>query len=115
MNENLHCSLYLFLEDKVQSERGTTDISYNQWHHLVGSFANLEGEERIKLYLDGELYDTIDETDIRSSSTGSRRVLIGRAYINADNAYTSLEMDELLFYNRALEELEVQALYQHYN
>ena len=110
-----HCSLHLFLEDEIRSERGTTDVSYNQWHHLVGTFNELEGEERFKLYLDGGLYDTIDEPNIRSSSTGSGRVVIGRAFINVDNAYTTLELDELLFYNREMEELEVQALYQNYN
>ena len=110
-----HCSLHLFLEDEIRSERGNADVSYNQWHHLVGTFNELEGEERFKLYLDGGLYDTIDEPNIKSSSTGSGRVPIGRAYINEDNAYTSLELHELLFYNHALEGQEVQALYQHYN
>ena len=110
-----HCSLHLFLEDEIRSERGTTDVSYNQWHHLVGTLNEVEGEERFKLCLDGGLYDTIDETDIRSLSTGSGRVLIGRAFINEDNAYTSLELDELLFYDHALQEQEVDALYQHYN
>ena len=91
------------------------EISFSQWYHFVCNVPDIGDAERIKLFYDGSHYSTNNEVIARQSPSGSGRVLVGRAHANLDNYFTSVELDELLFFNRALEEQHVQALYQQYD
>ena len=101
------------MRDEVRSEDGTVEIFFNQWYHFACSITNITGnEERFKLFYDGTHYATNNVITPRELSSGSGRVLIGRAHTNVDGFYSSVQLDELLFFNRALKEQEIQALYQ---
>ena len=86
-----------------------TDAAWRYgWFHLVLNFISpLEG---FKVYNDGaEVNRTIrnfqDTYNIRDS-----RIVIGRSFTEVDEDYASVEVDELLFFNEALTEPEINLL-----
>ena len=104
----------MFLPDGYRS-RAMSSVPFNEWHHFACSFIDPDDEDRFQVFFDGKTsvkFSTF--SPLGTSSTGSGRVVIGRVYTNVNSSYTSLELDELLFFNLALEEQDVQALYQQY-
>ena len=60
------------------------------------------------IFTDGVLQGSDTSKDTRSRTPGDGRVLIGRAITDW---YASVEIDELTFWNRALTQQEIQAVY----
>jgi hypothetical protein len=88
-----------------------TDQSLNDaWHHIVWTMSSTQS----KVYLDGVLKATIDES---GSNVGSHSeyAVIGEFYKNTDAAptknYFEGRIDDLRIYNRVLTQSEVTALY----
>ena len=104
-------SFNLYLPDGYRSQ-GMPPVPFNEWHHFACSFTDPDEEDRFQVFYDGTTSGTRHAFSPTTSSTGSGRVVIGRAFINVDNSYTSLELDELLFFNRALQKQEILTLYQ---
>ena len=101
----------LYVEEGARRE-DTMYYSFNEWHHFVASFRGLELRERYSVYYDGTLQNTdYTSSDIRQTP-GNGHVVVGKRWKNVDGFYTSVELDELVFFNRSLDELEIQALYQ---
>ena len=71
--------------------------------------------ERFQVFYDGHLLDPSYSDVINPSPPGNGQVVIGRHYVDGDYDYASVELDELVFFNRALEDQEIQALYQQHN
>ena len=67
-----------------------------------------EDEQGIRVYF--------NETQVRSDSTkqpatyqpGGVRVVVGRFYVNYDDSYGNIDMDELLFFNEALTDKNIR-------
>ena len=76
------------------------------WFHIVLNFMG----NIMRIYLDGVVRSTLP---ILSSSyvRGDGRIVIGRRFSELDSNYPSAQVDELLFFNRALNETEVTALF----
>ena len=72
-------------------------------------------DERFQVFYDGALLDPSYSDVINPSPPENGQVVIGRHYVDGDYDYVSVELDELVFFNRALEDQEIQALYQYYN
>ena len=49
--------------------------------------------------------------DARSYSAGDGRIVLGRYYTDSDEYYTSAMVDELVFFNQALSNDDINALY----
>ena len=108
----MFCSFSLTTEDKGRSEE-EVHITYNEWHHFASSFTGLGDGEIFKTYCDGTICDEDDDWSFDViTGPGNGIVVIGRSYTNLHNGYASVELDELLFFNLALEVQEVEALYQ---
>ena len=62
------------------------------------------------VYHDGKL--VLNVTRVRPSVNPSidRRIVIGRLSTDVDDHYTTLEMDELLFFNQPLTDAEIRML-----
>ena len=59
------------------------------------------------LYVNGVVAIT-DLTKIaRDTAYGNGRIVLGRAYSEVDDYYTSMEVDQLVFYNRASSPREI--------
>ena len=102
----------MFVEGKALAAEGSLEITFSEWHHLTCSVPDFGNEDSLKVYYDGSHYGTHNEASSRETPTRSSRVIVGRAFTDQDDTYSSVELDELLFFNRALEEHHVQALYQ---
>ena len=68
----------------------------------------------IRLFKDGALETRSYIPWYGTDKVGDGRVVVGRRYVDKDDDYTSLEMDELIFFNEALSDDEVRELYNMY-
>ena len=94
----------------------TSDVvSSNNWFHLVINFIGPNAREGFQIYHDG--INVLNDTT-KASNSNSRgyippnngRIVIGRYLIDHDGLYASVQVDELLFYNRTLTEPEITML-----
>ena len=84
----------------------------NEWVHGVLNFLGPNDEEGIRIYENGKHVG--NHTIITQSSTteSNGRIVIGRAFTEINNYYASVQVDELLFFNRSLTEQEIGMLSQ---
>ena len=108
----LSFSFYLHGENEIRSEWGIAG-TFNEWHHLLSIFRGFD--ERLQLIYDGVLQDDYYSDVDNPSPPGNGQVVIGRYNTDGDHDYASVELDELVFFNRALKEHEIEALFGQYN
>ena len=46
-----------------------------------------------------------------SNSAGDGRIVVGRRWVNLDQEYASVQIDELIYFNRALTNDELESIY----
>ena len=90
-------------------------VSSNQWFHLVINFIGPNAGEGFQIYHDGinVLNDTTKATNSNSRRylpPNNGRIVTGRYRVDLDAWYASVQVDELLFYNRTLTEPEITIL-----
>ena len=83
----------------------------NGWFHLVLNYIGPADGQGITIYTDGDLQVSVTSRVTTSYTAGDGRVVIGRARTDLDERYASVEVDELTFWNRALTQQEIQAIY----
>ena len=95
----MYCRFRIILLDAAL----TLDVTPpSGWTHVVMNYLGPEDEQGIRVYFNG--------TQVRSDNTkqpatyqpGGDRVVVGRFYVNYDDSYGNVDMDELLFFNEAL-------------
>ncbi len=87
---------------------GDCYISSDEWHHLVF----LKRGSTLEYYQDGLLFGTTVDNTVSSCNTiNSNRILIGRRTLGG-RYFTGL-MDDLLIYDRALEQNEIGLLFNY--
>lgn len=92
-------------------DANSTFVKYNlyTWYHIAGTYDGTT----IKLYVNGELTSHLDvRGDLMNYSTD---INIGRnplLYDRPDYDYTAGKIDEVRIYNRALNQAEINTLYQ---
>lgn len=88
----------------------TCKISSDEWHHLV---MRKKGN-RISYFQDGQLMGAVeDNTDYRCNTQNNNPIFVGKRDLNARH-FTG-KIDDVSFYNRALEEIDIQALLKENN
>ena len=85
----------------------------SQWVHLVLNF--MRPEERFQVFKDGTLVPGQQTKKYFSRPLGNGRLVLGKRFPHRDNFYSSIEVDELVFFNRKFTEPEVIKLYNNYN
>ena len=65
----------------------------------------------IKVYFNGAEVGSETTKFAGSSNTADGRVVVGRFSTDGDYHYTSLQLDELIFFNKALSTTEITAMY----
>ena len=105
-------SFYLYMEEGAFEIFASTVISYDEWHHFVVNFIGPQDRDGVVLFLDGNLFDSDSTLNEILGPAGDGVVVIGRSYTDSDSNYCSVEVDELLFFNRVIQNYEIQALYQ---
>lgn len=79
--------------------------STSTWIHVVGTYGNLDGMYRAKLYIDSSLNSTVN-----SSYSQNGRFYMGTRN-NRANTYLNGLMDEVTFFNRELTQSEVTDIF----
>jgi len=94
----------IFKSNSAYTLEATTDITDNQWYHVVGIN---EGTD-LKIYVDGVLENT-GVGDGGTIDNDAENLEIGR--LASDTEYFNGSIDSVRIYNRALSEKEVRDLY----
>ena len=79
----------------------------NNWHHFVGTYST--SEHTISAYVDGNLVDCVEGTDSIFNNVFNK-LTVGKpneAYHN----YFQGKVDDIVIYNRVLDEMEIKGLY----
>ena len=80
------------------------------WTHVVMNYIGPNNGEGIKVYYNGE--EVASDTTPLSYPCGSGdgRIVLGRAYTAIDKDYSSIEIDELTYFNRILSTAEMKQI-----
>ena len=65
--------------------------------------------EGVRIYINGTEEDT--EKVEWTYSAGDGKIVVGRAYTNQNQDYASVQVDELIYFNAALTNDDVQSIY----
>ena len=79
------------------------------WVHVVLNYIGPNNGTR--LYQNGQEVKSDDSKDTASVSSGDGRTVLGRLYTDADNHYGNVKVDQLIFFNQALRDEEVELIY----
>ena len=72
-------------------------------------------EERFQVFKDGVLVPGQQTKKYFSRPLGDGRLVLGKRFPHMHNFYSSIDLDELVFFNRKFTEPEVITLYNNYN
>ena len=88
----------------------TFDTKPSGWFHVV---LNVIGPDNgIRIYHDGIEVASDTTTHGDPKHNGDRRIVIGRYHAKSEGTYSSLQVDELLFFNQMLTDDEITMLSQ---
>ena len=87
-------------------------LSRSGWTHVVINYIGPQNEQGIKIYFNGVRRRTDPTMDPHSYGIGNGHVVIGRYHTDIDDRYASVELDELIFFNKKLSESEITMLSQ---
>ena len=80
------------------------------WAHIVLNYIGPYNGERITLHINGEEVKSDTTKYGGSYSAGDGRIVVGREYTDKDDRYSSVQIDELVFFNHHLSSAEIAAL-----
>ena len=83
---------------------------------LVKTYNSPSNGHGLWLFKDGALkdYDLHAYGSSTINAAGDGQVVFGRSFVDEDDRYTNVEIDELIFFNEALSDGEVRELYNMY-
>ena len=99
----------------VNLQNGQFHASYLKptgWTHILINYIRFNGGAAIIIH-DNNRQVTSDTTKtVKSYSPGDGRIVVGRQYTDKDSNYVSVQVDELIFFNEALTDKDVEALFE---
>ena len=98
---------FSFLVDYFRAK----DAVPSGWTHVVLNYIRPSDGQGIRVYYDGIEVKSDTTNDGGSRSAGDGRIVIGRKYTVFDRDYSGVQVDELLFFNGALSNKDINALY----
>ena len=89
------------------------NITYNEWIHIVLNYIGPNDEQGFGIYHNAIQVENVMKRCFRLfSPRANRNIVVGRIYSEIDDAYSSVQVDELYFFNRVLTEAEIRMLSQ---
>ena len=81
------------------------------WTHIVLNYFGPNNGEGLTVFYDGEKVggDNSKNEELLSVS-GDGRIVVGRRWTDSDREYTSVQVDELIFFNQALSNENINSL-----
>ena len=107
----MHFCVLRFL---VPVSNGYFKVNYLEpsgWTHVVLNYIGPDNGQGIGIYYNGAEVASDTTKTSGSYSAGYGRIVVGRRYTNEDRLYTSVQVDELVFFNVALTPEYIQSLY----
>ena len=86
---------------------------HTNWTHVILNYLGPEEGMGTRTYLDGRYSAADSSIGGEANPIGDSRLVIGRRFTTRDNDYASAEVDEVLLFNAALTEQEIQILSAH--
>ena len=81
------------------------------WIYIVLNYIGSNEAEGVRVYFDGrEVRSGTIKTAIPYSAEDGR-IVVGREYTDIDDRYTSILVDELMYFNQSLSLVEIEAIY----
>ena len=93
----------------LEIETPSNNLLLDKWHQIV---AVRDAGNKLKLYIDGVLIKEIDDTITGSIGQNVRNVNIGRGGAFGSTEFFNGSIDNVIVYNRALSNDEIEALYK---
>ena len=81
----------------------------NGWTHIVLNYIGPNNGDGIKFYNGAEVMSATTRSH-NSFPAGDGRVVIGRYFTNQDMEYSSVQIDELIYFNNSLTNGEIEFL-----
>ena len=110
-NVPVYCSFWVSLSN-IYMYQVTSKVD-NQWVQLVLNF--MGPEEGFQVFKDGTISPGQQTKKSFSRLIGDGRLVLGKRFTHRDQYYSSIDVDELVFFNRKFTEQEVTKLYNNYN
>ena len=86
-----------------------------EWFHLVLNYLGPDPDHGVDIYQYGEDLMIDDNIVPNTSPSGTGVVVIGKSSPKADRGYSSIMVDEVMFFNRKLTMDEIGILYNMHN
>ena len=103
----------MYLPEKYYSQ--TIAFQESRWFHVVLNYLGEDGDmEGFNVYHSKKLVGPRTSEYTKQSSPGNSRVVLGRQFTDDDHYYTSVQVDELMFFNRNLLASDIEAFYNLY-
>ena len=84
--------------------------SNNEWIYVVMNYIGPNDGQGLRIYHNSILVANDTTLTSRQWYPGNRKIVVGRHYNGADHWYSSVQVDELYFFNRFLTEAEIRML-----
>ena len=109
-----HFNTFLCFRFDVIVLDGAFSVEFSKptgWIHIVLNYIGPDDGQGIRGYVNGQevASDTIKFAQSRSAGDG--RIVVGRFYTNRDEDYTSMLIDELIFFSKSLNTTDIKLLY----
>ena len=90
------------------------DRPLREWSHIVVNYEvsahNPNTDTEFRTYVNGELVLNDRKRYDQETTPGDGKLVIGRAYSAVDNYYTSMDVDQVMFFNNALSFINIKWL-----
>ena len=84
-------------------------ITTNAWTHVILNYIGPNNGQGIKIYLNGWLAVTqTTHPGMTSFRDGDGGIVVGRLLKNKDKSYASVLVDELIYFNMALNDQQIE-------
>ena len=100
-------------DGRYELSYGLDDFQPTDWIHIVVNYIGSNEGEGVRMYINGEKMDSDTEKTAGhlTYSTGDGRIVVGRRRTDKDQDYVSVQVDELIIFNRTLSNVEVESIY----
>ena len=72
-------------------------------------------DQGLAIFQDGALVAVQPNKGTQESTSGNGSLVLGKRYVDEDDKYVSIDLDELVFFNRKLTAPEVMTIYNNEN
>ena len=113
----LHVLVLVHFRGRVYLPDGKFSADYPQpsgWTHFLLNYIGPSDGDGIRVYSNGVEVASDTTKTSESFPVGNGRVVVGRFYTNWDALYATAEVDEIIYFNKALTIEEIKAVFDAY-